>query len=393
MKTVFNPSKEVFNLIEAEYNKCIGCKKCMSKCPMLKEHCDNPKELLKDLLESKTAINSYFGDLAALRMPFTCTLCSFCDQVCPKDVELSKVFYSLKKDVVNQIGYPKAFGKTVLGTHQTLSFSAPFSTKVKTQKSVHSNKDLQHRMVFYPGCSPSAHSPNIMKKVHDYMNEHVDTVLYKKCCGNPTLSVGLTDKFNAYTGSVIKDINALKADTIVVLCMNCYNTLQNLFPSLKVITLWEFMQIYGTPSISEGVHEQAPVFSLHDPCPTRKHEHIHNAVRHVLNQFKIKYEEFAYNKSNTVCCGSGGMLSVIHPNLAEAHKHQRASEASTDHILTYCQECTESLKLGGKKTLHVLDLIFEEYVHPSYDQTTQSTLKKWLNRHHLKRESDLRLLK
>jgi len=386
-KYIYQPSADVKTIVKNELDKCIGCKKCMKKCPMLKEHCDNPKTLLK-LLDSD---QHFEENLKSYRMPFTCTNCSYCEQVCPKDVELNTVFYTLKSDIVRQNGFPKFLGKTVIDTHQSLSFSNVFSTKIRLKSSKSSQTQSKRKVIFYPGCSPSAHSPNMIQGVQDYMNEHVESILFKKCCGNPTLSVGQIDKFNAYTNPLVKDVTLLDPEAIVVLCMNCHNTLSKLFPKIEVLTLWEFMIEHGLPNTQTPIN--GPTFTLHDPCPTRKHSKIHNAVRQVLSIGKIDYEEFEHNKDQTVCCGSGAMLSVIHPNLAQAHKSMRASEAGTDHILSYCQECTESLKLNGKKTLHLLDLFFNDTMGHSFDQCNQSTLTKWMNRRKVKRNSDMLLMK
>ncbi len=58
-----------------------------------------PENLLYALASGK-----YFSDhdqdsdyIQNLRMPFTCTLCGYCDHVCPENVSLKNIFYALKK--------------------------------------------------------------------------------------------------------------------------------------------------------------------------------------------------------------------------------------------------------------------------------------------------------
>ena len=282
---------------------------------MLSTHCDNPKDLLR-YLKDLGEVN----DLNTLQIPFTCTLCSYCDQVCPQNVNLSQVFYVLKTDIVSHIGYPKSFGKRVIDTHQHLSFSGAFTTNMKAcisslnresnsgiNKAVNKNENKvenkrestytlgdnkKERMIFYPGCSPSASNPKAIDSVFNYMSQYVETVLYTKCCGNPTLSLGRIEQFNTFTKPLISEVEAIGPDAVVVLCMNCYNTLKKLFPSIRVITLWEFMVEHGIPSLPHTLENTSgynlPVFSLHDPCPTRKHSNIHEAVRQVLIGSNIK---------------------------------------------------------------------------------------------------------
>ncbi|WP_430886488.1 (Fe-S)-binding protein [Fusibacter sp. JL216-2] len=386
---------EQMNLIKIEHDKCTGCGACMKECPMLKAYCSSPKNLLYALASGK-----YFSDhdqdsdyIQNLRMPFTCTLCGYCDHVCPENVSLKNIFYALKKDIIHHMGYPKAFGKLPLSFHQNLSFSRAFSSRpVKSKKNdtAHSKNRL-----FIPGCSPSAYSPNIVTSVYKALNDQSPTIFLKKCCGNPTLSVGNIKEFKRFTQPLVQEVNALAPSEIIVLCMNCYNTFRKLFPTIPVLTIWEVYLRDGLPSHRRGLDKGSskfPPFTLHDPCPTRHHGHIHEAVRQVLNLMQVEFFEYKANKHLTVCCGSGAMLSLIHTDLSEAHKSKRAKEAQTEHILTYCQECAESLNRSDKKAVHILDLLFGEMSSPNYEggfeQEQHTTLKKWMHRRIVKSRSD-----
>ena len=155
----FQQSNKLTLKIESESNKCIGCKLCMKNCPMLQEQCESPKDLLEDLSNEM-----YFdGTIKTIQMPFTCTLCSYCEQICPKDVSLKNVFYDLKTEVTAQVGFPSELGKTSLSYHQNLSFSSVFSTQFKKIKP-------KNNSVFIPGCSPSAYNPSMKEMVYNYQN-------------------------------------------------------------------------------------------------------------------------------------------------------------------------------------------------------------------------------
>ena len=77
------------------------------------------------------------------------------------------------------------------------------------------------------------------------------------------------------------------------------------------------------------------------------------------------------------------MLTATNNELAFAHMEKRAQQSEHDHIVTYCQECTESMKKGGKKALHLLDFLFNEDIYSSgvFDQKQTSTAGKWINRY------------
>ena len=174
---------------------------------------------------------------------------------------------------------------------------------------------------------------------------------------------------------------------IIVLCMNCMRTLTQAYPHIRVVSIWEKMCEWGVPrGFSENPARlqdpsaSLPVFALHDPCASRDFPRVHDAVRRVLDRLHVKYEEFPRSRNMTVCCGSGAMLNLVHPPLAGQHKKKRTSQTKRTHILTYCQECVESLKQDGKHTLHMLDMLFSDEAPADWNQRTRTTGRKWWNR-------------
>ena len=364
--------------IEQESQKCTGCKVCMKNCPMLGAYCSDPKQLLQNLnLEGFNHTSK-----EALQMPFSCTLCGSCDHVCPHGVELSSVFYNMKKDIVAQIGFPQSFGKNALEFHQKNSFSKVFTTQVKPNK-------VKSRKIFFPGCSPSSHNPELIKRIYNHLNSHDELDIMLKCCGNPTKSIGNHKQYTLFNDLLGSDFETLGVEEIVVLCMNCYNTLTKSYPHIKVTTIWEELLKYGLPDHNEESYKNIDItFALHDPCPTRHHKITHIAVRQVTEQMELKIDEFKFSKEKTVCCGSGAMLGLVHPTLSKQHKVKRSNQVQNEHILTYCQECVESLKQGDKKTIHLLDLVFPNNDVKQWNQRTKPVLKKWINRRKMKKISD-----
>ncbi len=391
---------ELIKFIDEEHSKCTGCRACMSNCPMLYHHTDNPKNLLNKIRNESYHSNITSGD-DVHKLPFTCTLCGFCDHICNFDVSLESVFFKLKETYVKDLGYDKSMGKIALEFHQNASFSSLFSSSLNT-KNVQIQKvdnKIEKNVIFFPGCSPSSHSPGIIEHVYSYLktsykNENsnsdklrINLDIYLSCCGNPTKSVGQTERYNNFDDSLKNDFDKNDIDEIIVLCMNCYRTLTKAHPSIKVTTLWEKMAAIGLPK-DYSPPSDLPTFALHDPCPTREYPQIHNSVRRVLSLMNIEFEEFRFNKERTVCCGSGAMLNLVDLSLANHHKLKRALQTKRKHILTYCQECTESLEQEEKHTIHMLDLLFGEDQYINWNQSTRNTLVKWLNRYKTKRFAD-----
>ena len=149
-------------------------------------------------------------------------------------------------------------------------------------------------------------------------------------------------------------------------------------PDIEVISLWEYIDKSGVPAEAKNKSSEYS-FVLHDPCPTRDVDSIHVAVRNIIAALGIEIDEMKYSKGKTLCCGAGGMVAITQNDIAKAHMRRRATEKDADYILTYCQECVESMRRGGSKSLHILDLIFlDDFLE--VNQGNQSTFDKWKNR-------------
>lgn len=367
MKKINLDEKRLIEVIDNESN-CVNCKICFNSCPMMKDYSSSPKELLKDIVNEKSIDKN---------IPYSCMLCNVCTIKCPKDIDLNTMFYNLRKDIfkenhkeVNDIGY-----KTVK-FHQISSFSPVFSKQFIQNES---------KKIFFPGCSLSSYSDDIVLKTYDYLKSNIrDISLLFGCCGKPTLSMGDMDKFDKYYSKLQSMIDENNIDEIIVACPNCFKTIKNHSKNVRVKTLWEVIIEYKLPKELRGYYKDIEeVFSIHDPCPIRDEGDIHEYVRDILKDLGVEVAEFDKNKDKSECCGSGGMLRVTNSKIAINQTNKRANEAKSDNIVTYCESCCESMLSVEKKTLHILDFMFNQDVlnKNKFTQDKKSTIEKWKTRY------------
>ena len=95
-------------------------------------------------------------------------------------------------------------------------------------------------------------------------------------------------------------------------------------------------------------------------------------------------EEMAHNRERSICCGSGGMVPAVAPELAKKMTDFRLSEATRD-LVTYCASCRARLAKAGHPTLHVLDLPFNPAWQQTKTQPPPHSLIRWWRRWRLKR--------
>lgn len=369
--------KELQEIIKEYGEKCVDCKQCMIKCPMLNDFCNSPKKLLQELAE---------GDFDAI-LPYSCALCDWCSEVCPKGIDFKKIFYSMRKDVAkNHTETLKKVRYGVVKYHQKNSFSKIFTAN---HQPLSKRDDGKVKKVFLPGCSLASYSPMLVMKTYEYLrNNFNDMGIILKCCGKPTYDMGDVRSFENYFNSLEQDIEAMGATEVIVACENCYKTLSENYKRGKVKSLWSVMAEKGVPEKVKGIYSNLNyTFSLHDPCSIRDEKEIHESVRFILNEIGIKNKEFKFSKDKTSCCGFGGMIGVTNSDISKAQMKKRASEAEGDYIVSYCQSCVEAMNVAGKESVHILDLIFNEQVIEEniFKQKDIKTINKWINRYKLKK--------
>ena len=166
-------------------------------------------------------------------------------------------------------------------------------------------------------------------------------------------------------------------------CTHCYQTFQEFLPEVKTRTIYEVLNEVGLPD--GGSQPRQPwTFNIQDACGARQAPQIHDAVRRLVTDLGHSVEEMAHNRERSICCGSGGMVPAVAPELAKKMTDFRLSEATRD-LVTYCASCRARLAKAGHPTLHVLDLPFNPAWQQTKTQPPPHSLIRWWRRWRLKR--------
>ncbi|ENK0837356.1 (Fe-S)-binding protein [Clostridium botulinum] len=362
--------------IENIKENCIECNICVKNCSMLKEFGGNPKKIFGRILEEE--------QFEAI-LPYSCAICGKCKEVCPKDLNMAKVFMDLRVETVEQNN-----GKTPLKEHnsvhmhQKLGFSKLFTKYVEDK-----NKETSKvERVFFPGCTLPAYSPELVLKIYEYLKEELPgTSMLLECCGKPTETLGEEEKFNKLFNNVEKHIRDTGAVEVITACQNCYMIMKNYSKDIKVRSLWTTLEEIGLPDNAVNKGDNSKVkFSIHDSCVTRHEKEIQSSIRWIMKELGYEILEGDNTKNRTNCCGTGGMIHVVNSKVSNAMMREAAKKTGQDYIITYCAGCRESMIKGGAKSLHILDLIFgEKIVNENKDIKINSPLKSWSNRLKTKR--------
>jgi uncharacterized membrane protein YdjX (TVP38/TMEM64 family)/Fe-S oxidoreductase len=325
---------ELQRLIAATISGCTGCGKCLKECAFLGKY-GTPGYIADtfDGADSKTVSRS-----------FECSLCGLCTILCPERLDLDGLFLEMRREAVDR-GFGAYTEHKPLLNYERLGTSRRF-TLYRLPKGC--------TTVFFPGCSLSGTRPDGVNRLFALLREDDPAVgIVFDCCMKPSHCLGREQYTSAMFGEMNNWLVRQGVKEVLVACPNCQVMFDTLGQGLKVRTLWEALA--GSGFMTGGV---SATVTVHDPCVIRNAEAVHQAVRTLLRRRGVMVEEMPHSGRTTVCCGKGGGVDMLNPELAATWGELRKREAAGRRIITYCAGCVQALG-GETPTSHLVDLLLE----------------------------------
>ncbi|ACV64162.1 protein of unknown function DUF224 cysteine-rich region domain protein [Desulfofarcimen acetoxidans DSM 771] len=352
----------------SEAERCIQCQclECVKACAYLEKYGSYPKRYVREVYNNESIVK---GIHVANKMINSCSLCGLCETVCPGGLSMAEVCMAARENMVKNNKMPPS-------AHDFALMDMHFSNSDKFAMAHHEPGSEKSSYLFFPGCQLSASSPGQVEQVYGYLRHNLTggVGLMLRCCGAPAAWAAREDLFQAGLAEIRAQWESMGKPQIIPACSTCYSELKRHLPEAELISLWEVLEASGLPAseaaatgmvspeknaeVSQcaGAAANKPL-ALHDPCTTRHEQQIQETVRGILAQLGCQTEELNYSRERTTCCGFGGLLSNVDPELARQVTRKRSAESPADYV-TYCAMCRDNLAASGKRTMHVLDLLF-----------------------------------
>jgi Fe-S oxidoreductase len=361
-------------LLDEIASECIECRSCMNNCRMLSEYVGSPKKFLSDIREGKEVEEI---------VPFSCSLCSKCEHYCPKNLNMGEAFMGMRRGIIEgNSGVSPLKGHKGVYAYQNMVSSKLMSA---SEAPVSAGGPVR---IFLPGCSLPAYSPSLVRKTFDYLKDRLSgTGMVMQCCGSPASLIGDEKLFEQKYRILADMIDKTGASEVITACQNCYVLLKKKSPHYNVRSLWTVMAELGLPEGAEGKGKGSDiVFTVHDSCPTRYETGIHDSVREIVSKLGYEVRESEHSREKTSCCGAGGMIYSVNPELARKVSEDTALNLESEYVITYCASCREAISGAGKKTVHLLDMVFGGSLDSGsrFRNTPDGSLTKWINRYKVK---------
>jgi heterodisulfide reductase subunit D len=374
-----------------EMDACTNCRLCAEVCPAacaamngelsavsrmrgLQRHLKSKASVLSRLLGRRPTSSEelkHYADQA-----FRCTLCSNCEEVCPLGIRLKELWLSLRADLVQEKAYPSKIDmirKNLAASHNV--FGEDNSERgewVEDMRKPPADRYVrpQAEVVYITGCV-SAYFP-LAQKIPIALAEIMDasgvdfSLLGKEewCCGFPLLGAGLMEMFADFRIQNLAVVKAKGARQVVFACPSCYQMWREHYETdLELLSAPELL-------LQLVRHGKFPLSKLpltvtyHDPCDLGRGAHVFEEPREVIRSIPgVTLVELPQNREKCMCCGGGGNLEMVDPDLAAKIAKAKIDEVlatGAQAVVTSCQQCVRTLTSHVKRNkiqLEVLDIV------------------------------------
>ncbi|HVK89370.1 MAG TPA: (Fe-S)-binding protein [Kofleriaceae bacterium] len=179
------------------------------------------------------------------------------------------------------------------------------------------------------------------------------------CAGYPLLAAGHRDLFRWHAGRVAASLRGFRK--VAVNCSACLYAMRAQYAAEGVTLTAEIVSLAdvlapAAQNLSCSLQRKSVYY--HDPCYHARYNHVLEQPRRALSSL-AELREFGWNRTDTECCGGGGLLPKTMPNVADQMAKRRLAEVHQTGggmVVTSCATCTFMLKRNAPPTVEVAGL-------------------------------------
>jgi NADPH-dependent glutamate synthase beta subunit-like oxidoreductase len=325
-----------------EAGRCLDCTcgLCVKDCEFLTQYCKSPKELARQVKA---------GVAPALKMAYSCNVCSLCAQVCPVGLDTGQMLLQARREAVEHGIGPLPQHKPIV-SYFNAGISPTFTMSMAEPGTSRSKR------LFFTGCALPAVSPRNTLRVYDELRRNYPgTGVLMYCCGAPAELIGMEGEFEKACAEIRRVADTLGAEELITACPDCAHTLQSGLKDIRITTVWELLGDRWQPPL----RRDGATVAIHDSCKAQHMPDTQAGVRALVTAAGATVEDVEYRGEKARCCGAGGMMYPVDPELSRRITDRRAGE-SAHPMITYCAGCRMALASRGKESIHILDFLLAD---------------------------------
>ncbi|MCL1895633.1 MAG: FAD-dependent oxidoreductase [Clostridiales bacterium] len=387
-----------------EAARCLRCEcdECLKACAHMQRYGRRPKTYAREIYTNE---NVFLGTRYANKMINSCTLCGLCGERCPIGLSMAPLVERTRRSMVESGKMPPSAHDFAL---RDMAFSNSGACALVRQPpgkaasgAMTPTADVPERSaadapersaadapkapyMFFPGCQLAASAPGHVEAAYAWLRGSLQegVCIALGCCGAPADWAGRDDLLDETISSFRAKWEDEGRPTLILACSSCMDVFSRLLPEIPQEALWHVIAERGLP----GSASQAggKTLSIHDACATRHDAALQADVRSIVSGLGYGIEELRYSGGETKCCGYGGLVFFANREQEGDFAAGRAEESPHD-LLVYCAMCKDLFIGAGKRSFHLLDLLFAEDVEAWALKRMPTLSERQANRAELKR--------
>ena len=377
-----------------EIDACTRCGECLKYCPVYAQKGEEDIDPRGKIQAFKSFIRSQYGVWARIfgpkkldeeklkkfsEMVYRCTLCGECGASCPVSIDAKNLWLALRETLVEMGYFPKIIDQmksNILQVHNILGNKNV--ERVSWLESLaelpdHGYQKEKAQVVFFVGCVASFFPmvQKIPKALIEILNKvGVDFTLLggeEWCCGFPLIGAGMKKEAKALIEHNLEKMKEKGVERVVFACPSCYHTwMEEYKTDIEIFHSTQFIR----KLINEGkirFKEKKMRVTYHDPCDLGRASGVYEAPREVLRAIPgVELVEMEGNRDQCKCCGGGGNLEMVDPELSAALAQEKIKEiqaTGADAVITSCQQCIRTIMTTARrKKIPVTAMDITEFV-------------------------------
>lgn len=209
--------------------------------------------------------------------------------------------------------------------------------------------------IFWPGCALLNLDGAILERTLDVLRRAEPEIrLACGCCGQPTVYL-FPAKVRSRKEKLMSLLKKQGVRRIYTACPNCTLQLRQL-EGFEIIPIWGVLAEHLRP---EDTVSPEGKFVWHDPCPTRSDPAQQEAARILLKTCGCDCCQPACTGCRTKCCGNFHMMAATDPEKSRKMRLTRLADFPENTIIaSSCEGCLGAFRSEGRRTFHLLELLF-----------------------------------
>ncbi len=366
-----------------EVAKCNNCGFCLPNCPIyLVEGKESSAPRGRNAITRAVIEGRLEWSPEIEKSIFSCLGCGACTAACFPKVQTKDLVFRDRECLVGEGLYPKIADSVVRFLEKEHNITDDDNRERAEWKELIKNlpegafEKERAEVIFFVGCVasffPMAQKiPVNMARILD--RAEVDfTILGGEewCCGFPLIGTGMPDKIKALMEHNMQKVEEVGAKKVVFTCPSCYHTWKHLY-RLPGVELYHSSQMLHQMIKDKKIplKEMNLTVTYHDPCDLGRNSGVFEEPRQVLKAIPgLKLVELAYNRQLSMCCGGGGNVEMVNPELSAKvaqRKLQEIADTKADMVVSSCQQCLRTIATRARRdkvdlvVKDLTELIFE----------------------------------